>query len=100
MGEDHIAQSKDKADVTITGQDTQSFGGVPLALLNPDVNGDGKVSKDEKWLHELFMKADVDKSGFLSVSEVRAGACKRRGSSGMRLPLALNVHSCAMVAQP
>jgi Ribonuclease G/E len=41
-----------------------------LALLNPDVNGDGNVSKDEKWLHGVFVNADVDKSGFLSVSEV------------------------------
>jgi hypothetical protein len=61
-------------DTTVTApigaNDAKSVGGVPLALLNPDVNGDGNVSKDEKWLHGVFVNADVDKSGFLSVSEV------------------------------
>ena len=36
---------------------------IPLEALNPDVNGDGKLSKDEAWLHQQLKSADKDGSG-------------------------------------
>ena len=43
---------------------------IPLELLDPDVDGDGKLSKEEAWLHEQFKRADKDGSGFLSTKEM------------------------------
>ena len=45
-------------------------GGIPIATLNPDTDGDGKV---EKWETEVFNRikdADMDASGSISVKEL------------------------------
>ena len=41
-----------------------------LRKLDPDVNGDGKISASEKLIYGLLKAADVDGDGKLSVSEV------------------------------
>ena len=45
---------------------------VDMSLLNPDMDGDGKVSRFEKEVHQMFVAADVDGSGALSVREFYA----------------------------
>ena len=45
-------------------------GQVPLALLNPDKDGDGNLSSWEKKVFNMFKSADVDGSGALSVHEI------------------------------
>ena len=41
-----------------------------LRKLDPDVNGDGKISASEKRIYGLLKAADVDGDGKLSVSEM------------------------------
>ena len=43
-----------------------------ISKLNPDADGDGKVSPTEKEIYAALMAADVDGSGSISVSELYA----------------------------
>ena len=52
-----------------------SKGGIPITSLNPDTDGDGKVEKWEMDVFDRIKKADEDRSGAISVKEVRACAC-------------------------
>ena len=49
-----------------------SKGGIPITSLNPDTDGDGKVEKWEMDVFNRIKKADEDRSGAISVKEVRA----------------------------
>jgi hypothetical protein len=49
-----------------------SKGGIPITSLNPDTDGDGKVEKWEMDVFDRIKKADEDRSGAISVKEVRA----------------------------
>ena len=55
-----------------------SKGGIPITSLNPDTDGDGKVEKWEMDVFDRIKKADEDRSGAISVKEVRA--CMSRHS--------------------
>jgi len=45
-------------------------GGIPIATLNPDTDGDGKVEKWEVDVFERIKAADEDKSGSINVKEL------------------------------
>jgi hypothetical protein len=49
--------------------DTDAKQVISLADLDPDVDGDGVISKYEKDLHKFFVDADVDGSGSLNIKE-------------------------------
>ena len=54
-----------------------------LRKLDPDINGDGKISSEEKTIYKMLMDADTDGDGKLNVSEVRrapqpSALCVRR----------------------
>ena len=54
-----------------------------LRKLDPDINGDGKISSEEKTIYKMLMDADTDGDGKLNVSEVRrapqpSALCERR----------------------
>ena len=46
-------------------------GGIPIASLNPDTDGDGKMEKWEVDVFERIKEADADKSGSINVKEAR-----------------------------
>lgn len=43
---------------------------IPLSAINPDTDGDGKVTKEEQRIYDALVQADVSKDGNLSVSEM------------------------------
>lgn len=49
---------------------TMKTAGIPLANIDPDFDGDGKVSQLEKEIHAKLMAADTDKSGYISTHEL------------------------------
>lgn len=54
-----------------------------LRKLDPDINGDGKISSEEKTIYKLLMDADTSGDGKLTISEVRhapqpSALCVRR----------------------
>ena len=54
-----------------------------LRKLDPDINGDGKISSEEKTIYKMLMDADTSGDGKLTISEVRrapqpSALCVRR----------------------
>jgi len=47
-----------------------------LSTLNPDADHDGKVLPQERAVHDLLVRADVDQDGFLTLSEFYSAMSK------------------------
>ena len=59
--------------------------GIPIAALDPDTDGDGKIEPWEKEVFTRIQDADEDKSGTISVKEVRVPA-HRHLTAASRVP--------------
>ena len=74
-----------------------------LKHLNPDADGDGKVSKDEQAIYDELCRADEDKDGALTVTELygalaRLTKVERSRSAYKRAFIAISVFVLFMLA--
>ena len=49
---------------------TKASAELDISQMNPDADGDGKISKMEREIYNALKKADVDGSGSIGVKEV------------------------------